>query len=196
MRFPLEIFDAVRAVVPADKPVGIKVSASDWVEGGWDLDQTIAFAKVLKQRKVDWIDVSSGGASPAQKIPLGPGYQVPFAEAIRAATGTHDHLSRPDHRRETGGGDRLQRPGRHGGAGSRPCSTTRAGGWHAAAELGGTVDAPPRHIGALRRTSIKTCSGGRSSAGAEERPSTIREKTHSPPDGYGIFAFCRNNTIA
>ena len=87
MRFPLEVFDAVRAVVPDDKPVGIKVSASDWVEGGWDLEQTIAFARALKPRGLDWIDVSSGGISPAQKIAIGPGYQVPFAEAIREATG-------------------------------------------------------------------------------------------------------------
>ena len=87
MRFPLEVYDAVRAVVPADKPVGMKVSATDWVEGGWDLPQTIEFARELKKRGLDWIDVSSGGVSPKQKIPLGPGYQVPLGEAIRKATG-------------------------------------------------------------------------------------------------------------
>jgi NADPH2 dehydrogenase len=87
MRFPLEIFDAVRAAFPANKPVGVRVSASDWVAGGWDLDQTIAFAEALKQRGVDWIDASSGGLSPLQQIPLGPGYQLPFAKAIKAATG-------------------------------------------------------------------------------------------------------------
>src|SRR5579864_3894705 len=87
MRFPLEIYDAVRAVVPTDKPVGIKLSATDWVEGGWDLPQSIEFATELKKRGLDWIDVSSGGVSPKQKIPLGPGYQVPMAEAIRKASG-------------------------------------------------------------------------------------------------------------
>ena len=87
MRFPLEVYDAVRAVVPADKPVGMKVSATDWVEGGWDLPQTIEFATELKKRGLDWIDVPSGGVSPKQKIPLGPGYQVPLGEAIRKATG-------------------------------------------------------------------------------------------------------------
>ena len=87
MRFPLEVFAAVRAAFPADKPVGIRVSASDWVDGGWDITQTIAFAQELKKLGVDWIDVSSGGISPLQKIPLTAGYQVPFAQAIKAATG-------------------------------------------------------------------------------------------------------------
>ena len=71
-----------------DKPVGMQVSATDWVEGGWDIAQTIEFAKELKKRGVDWIDASSGGVSPLQKIPLGPGYQVQFAQAIKQATGS------------------------------------------------------------------------------------------------------------
>src|ERR1700721_1642158 len=87
LRYPLEVFDAVRAALPADKPVGVKVSATDWVEGGWDLEQTIEFARELKKRGVDWIDASSGGISPQQKIPVAPGYQVPFAQAIKEATG-------------------------------------------------------------------------------------------------------------
>src|ERR1700754_5002679 len=87
MRFPLEIFDIVRAAFPADKPVGVRVSAVDWVEGGWTLEDTIAFAQELKKRGCDWIDVSSGGVSPLQKIPLEPGYQIPFAKAVKEATG-------------------------------------------------------------------------------------------------------------
>ena len=86
MRFPLEVFEAVRAAFPAQKPVGLRVSATDWVEGGWDLPQTIEFVLELKQRGLDWIDVSSGGVSPLQKIPLGPGYQVPLAQAVKEAT--------------------------------------------------------------------------------------------------------------
>src|ERR1700719_5048175 len=78
MRFPLELFDAVREAFPADQPVGVKVSATDWVPGGWDLEQTIAFAHELKKRGVDWIDASSAGLSPLQKIAIGPNYQVPF----------------------------------------------------------------------------------------------------------------------
>jgi 2,4-dienoyl-CoA reductase-like NADH-dependent reductase (Old Yellow Enzyme family) len=87
MRFPLELFDAVRKVWPEEKPLGVRVSASDWVPGGWDLDQSIAFVSALHQRGCDFIDVSSGGLSPDQKIVTGPGYQVPFSEAIKKATG-------------------------------------------------------------------------------------------------------------
>ena len=87
MRYPLEVFDAVRAALPADVPLGVRVSATDWVEGGWDLEQTITFAQALKSRGCAWIDVSSGGVSPRQQIPIGPGYQVPLAQAVRAATG-------------------------------------------------------------------------------------------------------------
>ncbi|MDE2173861.1 MAG: NADH:flavin oxidoreductase/NADH oxidase [Betaproteobacteria bacterium] len=87
MRYPLEVFDAVRAALPASIPLGVRVSATDWVEGGWDLEQTLAFAQALKARGCDWIDVSSGGLSPKQQIPIGPGYQVPLAQAVREATG-------------------------------------------------------------------------------------------------------------
>jgi 2,4-dienoyl-CoA reductase-like NADH-dependent reductase (Old Yellow Enzyme family) len=87
MRFPLAVFSAVRAVWPADKPLGMRVSATDWVQGGWTLDETIVFARKLKARGCDWIDVSSGGIDPAQRVPVGPGYQVPFAEKVRAEVG-------------------------------------------------------------------------------------------------------------
>ena len=87
MRFPLEVFDAVRAVFPADKPVGIRVSATDWVEGGLDLPQSIAFAKALAARGCSFIHVSTGGLHIDQAIPVGPNYQVPFAKAIKAETG-------------------------------------------------------------------------------------------------------------
>ncbi len=97
MRFPLEIFDIVRASFPADKPVGVRVSATDWVEGGWTLEDTIVFAQELKKRGCDWIDVSSGGVSPLQKIPLEPGYQIPFAKAVKS-DGSHDHRRRTHHR--------------------------------------------------------------------------------------------------
>jgi 2,4-dienoyl-CoA reductase-like NADH-dependent reductase (Old Yellow Enzyme family) len=87
MRFPLEVFEAVRAAWPKGKPLGVRVSATDWVDGGWDLDQTVAFAKELAARDCDFIDVSSGGLDPRQKIPLGPGYQLPFAEKVKQASG-------------------------------------------------------------------------------------------------------------
>jgi len=87
MRFPLAVYRAMRDVWPADKPLGVRVSATDWVEGGWNLEQTLAFANELKALGCDWIDVSSGGLVKNQQIPVGPGYQVPFAERIRQDTG-------------------------------------------------------------------------------------------------------------
>src|ERR1019366_8818179 len=71
MRFPLEVFDAVRRVFPVERPVSMRVSGTDWAEGGWDLDQTIAFAKALAARGCSAIHVSIGGMTPAQKIPVG-----------------------------------------------------------------------------------------------------------------------------
>jgi len=86
LRFPLEVFEAVRASFPADRPVSVRVSGTDWVEGGWDIEQTTAFAKALESRGCAAIHVSSGGLSPAQHIPVGPSYQVPLARAVKAAT--------------------------------------------------------------------------------------------------------------
>ena len=87
MRFPLEVFAAVRAEWPGDKPLGMRVSCTDWVEGGWDVDQTVAFARELKKLGCDWIDASSGGLMKNQAIPVAPGYQVPFAERVRTEAG-------------------------------------------------------------------------------------------------------------
>ncbi len=87
MRFPLQVFRAMRAVWPAERPLGVRVSATDWVDGGWDLAQTIALTRALREEGCDFVDVSSGGLHPAQRIPLRPGYQVPFAEAVRRETG-------------------------------------------------------------------------------------------------------------
>src|SRR6201996_5520330 len=86
LRFPLEVFDAVRAAFPNDRPVTMRVSGSDWAEGGWDLDQTIAFSQALEAHGCAAIHVSSGGLDPRQRIPVGPSYQVPLARAVKAAT--------------------------------------------------------------------------------------------------------------
>src|SRR5690349_7327186 len=144
MRYPLEVFDAIRAAFPKHKPVGIKVSATDWVDGGWDLPQTIEFASELKKRGVDWIDVSSGGVSPQQKIPLGPGYQVPLAQAIKQATGAATMavglITEPKQAEEivaSGKADMI--------ALARAMLYDPRWAWHAAAELGGQVEAPPRY---------------------------------------------------
>ena len=83
LRYPLEIFDAVKAVVPADMPVLVRVSASDWVDGGWDVEQTIVFARALDAVGCASLHVSSGGNSLAQKINIGYGYQTDLAKQIR-----------------------------------------------------------------------------------------------------------------
>jgi 2,4-dienoyl-CoA reductase-like NADH-dependent reductase (Old Yellow Enzyme family) len=87
MRFPLEVIEKVRAAVPDGLPVIVRISATDWAEGGWDLEQSVEFAKRLKGAGVDMIDCSSGGLVPYAKIEIGPGYQVPFAETIRREAG-------------------------------------------------------------------------------------------------------------
>jgi 2,4-dienoyl-CoA reductase-like NADH-dependent reductase (Old Yellow Enzyme family) len=84
MRLVLRVFDAVRAAVPGKTAVGVRISASDWVEGGWDLEQSIALSRALDARGCQFIHVSSGGLDPRQQIRATPGYQVPFAEAIKA----------------------------------------------------------------------------------------------------------------
>jgi len=87
MRFSLEIVDAVREVWPERLPLFLRISASDWTEGGWTVDDSVALAKAVKERGVDLIDCSSGGNVPRAKIPLGPGYQVPFAAKLKKEAG-------------------------------------------------------------------------------------------------------------
>ncbi len=144
MRFPLEIYDAVRAVWPAGKPLGVRVSATDWVEGGWDIEQTIELARRLHERGCDWIDVSTGGVSPRQKIPVGPHYQVPFARAVREATGMKTigvglitDAAQADKVIRDGDADLI--------ALARAVLWDPRWPWHAAAELGATVKAPPQY---------------------------------------------------
>jgi 2,4-dienoyl-CoA reductase-like NADH-dependent reductase (Old Yellow Enzyme family) len=144
MRFPLEVFDAVRAAFSADKPVGIRVSATDWVDGGWDLEQTVVFAKALKARGCDYIDVSSGGMSPAQKITLGPGYQVPFAERIKRETGLPTMavglITDAEHANEIVAQDQADMVSLARGMLYDPRWP-----WHAAAQLGHNVQAPRQY---------------------------------------------------
>ena len=87
MRFPLRVAEAVRKTWPAKWPVFMRISATDWVEGGWDLGQSIELAKSLKAIGIDLIDCSSGGNIAKASIPIGSGYQVPLAEAIRRDAG-------------------------------------------------------------------------------------------------------------
>jgi 2,4-dienoyl-CoA reductase-like NADH-dependent reductase (Old Yellow Enzyme family) len=87
IRLLLETVDATRAVWPAHLPLLVRVSATDWTEGGWTADETVALAAILKDRGVDLLDCSTGGNVATAPIPVGPGYQVPFAARVRQETG-------------------------------------------------------------------------------------------------------------
>jgi len=144
VRFALEVFDAVRQVWPDSKPLGVRLSATDWVEGGWDIDSSVTLARQLKARGCDWIDCSGGGISPDQKIPVGPGYQVPLASRIRRETGSTTIavglITEP-----------LQAEAIIAAGDADLVAVARAvlwdphWAWQAAAELGGTVQAPKQY---------------------------------------------------
>ncbi|HUI11258.1 MAG TPA: NADH:flavin oxidoreductase/NADH oxidase [Bacteroidota bacterium] len=87
MRLAVEVATRVRGVIPADMPLFTRVSATDWAEGGWDLEQTVVLARRLKEAGVDLVDCSSGGLLPRAVVPAAPGYQVPFASAVRERAG-------------------------------------------------------------------------------------------------------------
>jgi 2,4-dienoyl-CoA reductase-like NADH-dependent reductase (Old Yellow Enzyme family) len=88
IRFLLEVVDAVRSEWPAEKPLFVRISCTDWMDGSWDLESSVKLAQVLKAGgKVDLVDCSSGGVDPRQKVPTHPGYQVPFAAAVRSRAG-------------------------------------------------------------------------------------------------------------
>jgi 2,4-dienoyl-CoA reductase-like NADH-dependent reductase (Old Yellow Enzyme family) len=87
IRFPLRIADAVREEWPSKLPLFVRISATDWVDGGWDIDQSVVLARLLKEIGVDLIDCSSGFAVPDEPVPFGPGFQVPFAARVRAEAG-------------------------------------------------------------------------------------------------------------
>ncbi|MDE3188010.1 MAG: NADH:flavin oxidoreductase/NADH oxidase [Acidobacteriota bacterium] len=86
-RLVLEVVDAVRAEWPAHLPLFVRISATDWVEGGWSADESVELARLFRQHEVDLVDVSSGGLVPDARIPVGPGFQVPFAARIRNEAG-------------------------------------------------------------------------------------------------------------
>ena len=144
MRFPLEIFEAMRAALPANQAIGVRISATDWVEGGWNLTESIAFTKALEQRTCSYIHVSSGGVSPMQKIPLSPGYQVDFAEKIRTETsmpviavGLITEAEHAEQIIKSGQADMV--------AIARGILFDPRWPWHAAAKLGATIDAPHQY---------------------------------------------------
>ncbi len=148
IRYPLEVFAAVRSAF--DGILGLRISASDWVEGAWDCDQSAEFAKRLKALGCDFIHVSSGGVSPQQKIALGAGYQVPFARQIREAAAMTTFavgLITEPHQAEAilqaGDADVI--------AMARAFLYQPRWGWQAAAALGGEVKANPVYWRSLPR---------------------------------------------
>jgi len=87
IRFLLEVIETVKAVLPIDTPLFVRIPGTDWVEGGWNGEDAIALSKVLKNKDVDLVDVTTGGLSHDQQIPVGPAYQMPFASKIKKGTG-------------------------------------------------------------------------------------------------------------
>jgi 2,4-dienoyl-CoA reductase-like NADH-dependent reductase (Old Yellow Enzyme family) len=145
MRFPLEVFDTVRAAFPPDKPVTVRVSGTDWAEGGWDIGQTVVFAQALEARGCAAIHVSGGGLTPAQRIPVGPSYQVPLARAVKGATrvpviavGLITGFEQAEAIVGTGDADLI--------ALARAILYNPRWPWHAAAHFGARVKAPDQYL--------------------------------------------------
>jgi NADPH2 dehydrogenase len=144
MAFPLAVFEAVRDVWPAHKPLGVRMSATDWIEGGWSLDDSVTFAKALKSRGCDYVAASSGGTLPVQHIPVGPGYQVHLASGIRKeagipamAVGMINSIADAELIIKDGKADLI--------AMGRGMTYDPRRPWHAAAELGATIAYPPQY---------------------------------------------------
>ncbi|HSW25207.1 MAG TPA: NADH:flavin oxidoreductase/NADH oxidase [Burkholderiaceae bacterium] len=144
MRFPLEVFEAVRAALPASMPLGVRLSAIDWVDDGWDLEQSVAYGRALRERGCSYLHVSSGGVSPLQKIAVGPGYQVPFAQRLREAVGLPTIavglITEPEQAEGIVAAGRADLV-----AMARALLYNPRWPWHAAAQLGAQITAPPQY---------------------------------------------------
>ena len=145
MRFPLEVFDAVRAVWPKERPLGARVSATDWIDGGWTPEETVVFAKAMKARGCDFFDVSSGALDPRQQIPFAPGYNVPFAEKVRKETGiavmSVGMISRPQQAEDIVAGGKADLV-----VIARAMMDDPRWAWHAARELGAETPYAPNYV--------------------------------------------------
>ncbi len=144
MRYPLEVFDAVRAVWPKERPLGVRVSATDWIDGGWTPEETVAFAKEMKLRGCDFLDVSSGQLDPRQQIPFAPGYNVPFAEKVKKESGiatmSVGMITRPQQAEDIVAGGKADLIALARGVMDDP-----RWAWHAARELGGEAPYAPNY---------------------------------------------------
>ena len=145
MALLLAVFDAVKAAVSDSVSVGVRISATDWMDGGWDLPQSIALARVLDARGCHFLHVSSGGLDPRQQIPVSPGYQVPLAQAIKAevampviAVGL---ITEPTH------AEAIVATGQADAVGiARGMLYDPRWPWHAAAALGAQATAAPQYL--------------------------------------------------
>ncbi len=153
MRFPLEVFSDCRSIWASHKPLGVRVSASDWIDGGLTVDEVVVFAQELKKIGCDFIHVSSGGIDPGARIAVGPGYQVPFAERIKhesglptMAVGMITDAQQAESILVEGKADMI--------AAARAFLDDPHWGWHAAYTLGAEVTLPPQY----RRAGLKTWS--------------------------------------
>lgn len=145
LRFPLEIFRSIREAVSQDIAVGVRLSATDWVDGGWDSAQSIIFSQQLEALGCDYIHVSSGGLSPHQAIQVGPGYQLPFAREIREkvnipviGVGLVTEAQQAEEALQNGDADLI--------AIARAVLYKPHWPWHAAAALGAQVSVPPQYL--------------------------------------------------
>ncbi len=145
MRFPLQVFDAVRDAFPAGRPVTVRLSATDWFPNGWDVAQSIVFAKALESHGCAAIHISSGGLTPGQQIPVAPGYQVPLARAVKqsvsmpvVAVGLITGYDQAESIVANGDADLV--------ALARGILYNPRWPWHAAAYLGAKVKAPNQYL--------------------------------------------------
>ena len=144
MRYPLEVFRAVRDAWPASKPLGVRISATDWIDGGWTVDDAVVFSQRLQALGCAYISVSSGGTLPEQSIPVGPGYQVPLARIIRErveipimVAGIISEAAHAEAVLQDNCADLI--------AMGRGMAYNPRWAWHAAAELGEPVFFPPQY---------------------------------------------------
>ncbi len=145
LRFPLEVLTALRAALPETMPLGVRISASDWTPGGWDLEGSVEFAHRAKAIGAAYIHVSSGGLSPDQQIAVGPGYQVAFAERIKAETGLTTFavglITEPEQ------AEAIIAEGRADVVAlARGMLYDPRWPWHAAAKLGAQAACPPQYL--------------------------------------------------
>ncbi|HMK69151.1 MAG TPA: oxidoreductase, partial [Stellaceae bacterium] len=144
-RFPLEVVEAMRAAWPAEKPLGLRITGSDWMAGGLTVEDAVEFAKALRECGVDYVCLSSGGISLKASIPLGPGYQVPFAERVRREAGIATRavgLIAEPHQAE-----RIVASGQADMVGlARAFLDDPRWVWHAAEALGASASYPPQYV--------------------------------------------------